>query len=144
MNKNMCIEIKNHNIYQYFGDSTFRCIPLTFRYFRLYIISRFNLNTKRTRLLVNALIPKETETTYNVLFYNLKEKFVFNPKIFTTDFHKSSSKAIKNNFPNVYLVKYFFHFTQAIFRRIQKLGLTKKKLIKIYKNYYLILKCYTL
>ena len=118
MNKNMCIEIKNHNIYQYFVDSTFRCISLTFRYFRLYIISGFNLNTKRTGLLIYALIPKETETTYNVLFYNLKEKFVFNPKIFTTDFHKSSSKAIKNNFPNVYFVKYFFHFTQAIFRCI--------------------------
>ena len=38
-NKNICIEIKNPNIYQYFGDSTFRCVPPTFRNFNLYNIS---------------------------------------------------------------------------------------------------------
>ena len=131
----MCIEIKNPNIYQYFGDSTFRCVPPTFRNFKLYIISGFNLNIKRVRLVVYALIPNETERTFSILFESLKEKFGFNPKIYTSDFQKSSTKALKKIFPNVYLVKCFFHFTQCIFKHIKKLGLSKKNFIKIYKNF---------
>ena len=135
INKNMCIEIKNPNIYQYFGDSTIRCVPPTFRNFKLYIISGFNLNIKRVRLVVYALIPNETERTFSILFESLKEKFAFNPKIYTSDFQKSSTKALKKIFPNVYLVKCFFHFTQCIFKHIKKLGLSKKNFIKIYKNF---------
>ena len=130
INKNMCVEIKNPNIYQFFGDSTFRCVPPTFRNFKLYIISGFNLNIKRARLLVYALIPNETERTFSVLFENLKEKFGFNPKLYTSDFQKSSTKALKKIFPNIYLIKCFFHFTQCIFKHIKKLGLSKKKFQK--------------
>ena len=91
----MCDEIKNHKIYQYFGDSIFGCVPPTFRNFKLYIITGINSNIKRTRLLVYALIPNETERTFSILFENLKQKFGFNPKIYTSDFQKSSTKALK-------------------------------------------------
>ena len=68
----------------------------------IYIISVFNLNIKRVRLLVYALIPNETERTFSILFEILKEKLGFNPKIYTSDFQKS--KAIKKIFPNIYFV----------------------------------------
>ena len=71
----------------------------------IYIISVFNLNIKRARLLVYALIPNETERTFSILFEILNEKLGFNPKIYTSDFQKS--KAIKKIFPNIYFVKCF-------------------------------------
>ena len=43
----MSKEIKNKDIYQYFGDATYRCVPPTFRKYRLYILFVFNLNLKK-------------------------------------------------------------------------------------------------
>ena len=94
----MCIEIWDNNIYQFFGDSTYRCVPPTFRNYKLYIISGYNLKIKRTRLIAYALIPNEAKVPFLILFNNLKEKFEFNPKIFTFDFQKSSAAAIKKYF----------------------------------------------
>lgn len=45
-----------------------------------------------------ALIPSETKATYLILFNDLKKKFVFEPKIFTIDFQKSSAVANKKFF----------------------------------------------
>ena len=98
INKNMCIGIRDNNIYQFFGDVIYRCVPPTFRNYKLYIISGYNLKIKRERLIAYALIPNETKATYLILFNNLKEKFEFNPKIFTFDFQKSSAAAIKKYF----------------------------------------------
>lgn len=86
MNKNMCMEIKDNNIYQFFGDATYWCVSPTFRNYKLYIISRFHLKLKRTRILTYSLIPNETKTTYLILFNNLKAKYGFNPKLYTMDF----------------------------------------------------------
>lgn len=70
MTKTMINEIKNNNIYQFFGDATYRCIPPTFKGYRLYIISGYNLLIKRTRILAFILIPNETEQTYEECFQN--------------------------------------------------------------------------
>ncbi len=91
MKKNMCIEIRNNNIYQFLGEATYRCAPLTFRNCKLYIKSGFNLKIKRTRLTIYALISNEIKATYLILFNNLKEKFGFESKIFTIDSQKSSA-----------------------------------------------------
>ena len=37
MNKNMCLEIKNKDIYQFFGDATYRCTPPTFRGYKFIL-----------------------------------------------------------------------------------------------------------
>ena len=130
MTKNMILEIKNKDIYQFFGDATYRCTPPTFRGYKLYVISGFNLCLKRSRILAYILIPNETFTTYTILFYKLKNDFGFNPKIYNLDFNRASSKAVKSNFPNIYLVKCFYHFVQAIWKNLKQYGLTKKEYIK--------------
>ena len=124
--KSMMKEIRNKDIYQFFGDATYRCVPPSFRSYRLYVISGFNMIIKRTRILSYALIQNETEKTFNVLFSNLKNKFGFNPKLFNIDFNKASCKAIKKVFPNIYIVKCFFHFNQCLYKKLKQLGLTKK------------------
>ena len=125
MNKNMCNEIKNQNIYQYFGDATFRCVPPSFRTYRLYVISGFNILNKRTKILSYILIPNETEMTYLEMFKNLKNKFGFQPRFFTMDFNKASCKALKKIFPNIYIIKCFFHYVKSLFKHIKSLGLFK-------------------
>ena len=98
LSKNMCLEIRNKDTYQYFGDTTFRYVPTTFRHHRLYETSGFNL----IRLLVYILIPNQTEKTYLEMFQYLKNNFGFEPKLFTMDFNKASSKAIKK-FIQIYI-----------------------------------------
>ena len=125
--KEMMKEIRNKIIYQYFGDTNYRFIPPSFRSYRLYVISGFNMMKKRTRILSYILIPNETEKTYKVYFSNLKNKFCFNPRLFNMDFNKASCKAIKSVYPNIYIVKCFFHFTQYLYKKLKQLGLTKIK-----------------
>lgn len=55
MKANMYIEIRDNNIYQFFGDETYRCVPL----------------------ITYALIINETKVTYLILFNNLKKKIGF-------------------------------------------------------------------
>lgn len=108
MNKNKCLEIKNKDVYQFFGDATYRCTPPTFRAYKLYVISGYNFIIKRSRILAYILIPNETYTTYNIMFNKLKSDFGFRPKIFTVDFNKSSAKAIKIIFQKYIWLNVFF------------------------------------
>ena len=59
----MCKELLNKDIYQHFGDSTFRCVPPIFRDYRLYVLSGFNLLLKKTTVLAYILVPNETYIT---------------------------------------------------------------------------------
>ena len=141
MNKSMTEEIKNKNCFQYFGDATYRCLPPTFRNYKLYIISGFNLIEKRTRILSYILLPNETEQTYLQLFERLKNDYGFYPKIFTMDFHKPSSKALKKIFPDIYIIKCFFHYVKSLFKNLKKYGLLSKEYKSIsYEISYLTLK----
>ena len=141
MNKSMTEEIKNKNCFQYFGDATYRCLPPTFRNYKLYIISGFNLIEKRTRILSYILLPNETEQTYLQLFERLKNDYGFYPKIFTMDFHKPSSKALKKIFPDIYIIKCFFHYVKSLFKNLKKYGLLSKEYKSIsYEISYIILK----
>ena len=76
------------------------------------------------------LIQNEATNTYEVLFENVKNKFGFNPKLFTMDFQKSSAKAIKNIFPNIYFIKCFFHFIQSLIKNLKKYNLFKNEFKK--------------
>ena len=122
----MCLEIKNKEIYQFFGHSRYRYIQPTFRGYKLYIISGFNLVLKRSRILAYILIPNEAITTYNNMFNKLKNDFGFMTKIFTIYFKRVSAKAVKNNFPDVYLVKCFLYLVKCIWKYLKKFGLTEK------------------
>ena len=120
INNRMSDILKSNDINQYFGDATYRALPPTMRNYKLYIISGFNLIEKRTRIGAFILIPNETETTYYNMFYNLKNNHGFKPKFFTLDFNKASSKAIKEIFPNIFIIKCFYHYIQAIWRNLKK------------------------
>ena len=105
INKSMLYNLTKETITQYFGDATYHCIPPTLRKYKLYVISGFDLKNKKINICVYALIPDEKIETYTKLFEILKNCYKFNPKIFTMDFCRSSSKALKKIFPNCIIVK---------------------------------------
>ena len=123
MNK-ILIDNKNN---QYFGDTTYKCIPPTFHKYKLFVISAYNLIKKNINICCFSLIPNEKEITYIKLFEILKNNYKFNPIIFTLDFSKSISNALKNVYPDCIQIKCFFHYIQAIVRKLKKLGLYKKE-----------------
>ncbi|CAF4647498.1 unnamed protein product, partial [Didymodactylos carnosus] len=67
--------------------------------------------------------------TYTQLFRELKHhatrlKTTFNPNTITSDFEKALIKAVAEEFPQARHAGCYFHFTQALYRNIQKLGLS--------------------
>ncbi|CAF3786921.1 unnamed protein product [Rotaria socialis] len=67
--------------------------------------------------------------TYKDLFRELKLhatrlQTTFNPNTITSDFEKALIKAIADEFPQARHAGCYFHFTQAVYRNIQKHGLT--------------------
>ncbi|XP_046554261.1 uncharacterized protein LOC124263651 [Haliotis rubra] len=80
--------------------------------------------------LVFALLPDRQTTTYVRLFRLLKEKVLeelnrpLAPAKIQTDFELATIRAIEMEFPNAETKGCFFHFSQALWRKTQDLGLT--------------------
>ncbi len=43
LTKNISEKLRSNKIYEYFGDAIYRFVPPTFRSFKLYVISGFNI-----------------------------------------------------------------------------------------------------
>ena len=121
----MNLLMKDANNHQFFGDATYRCVPPTYRRYKLYVICSFNLIYKHTKVVAYILIPNETKITYLKVFEILKNNYFFNPKIFTCDFNAASNNALKKIFPNCYIINCYFHFAQAIWKKVKKYNLTE-------------------
>ncbi|XP_046575249.1 uncharacterized protein LOC124283263 [Haliotis rubra] len=80
--------------------------------------------------LVFALLPDRQTTTYVRLFRLLKEKVLeelncpLAPAKIQTDFELATIRAIGTEFPNAETKGCFFHFSKALWRKTQDLGLT--------------------
>ncbi|CAF1941364.1 unnamed protein product [Rotaria magnacalcarata] len=75
-----------------------------------------------------GVLPDRKSTTYQHLFKILKGLAVsmnrtFKPALVMSDYEASIITAVANEFPQAIHSGCFFHFTQAIYRRIQSLGL---------------------
>ncbi|CAF4635139.1 unnamed protein product, partial [Rotaria sp. Silwood2] len=80
---------------------------------------------------VFALLPDRKKHTYKYLFHELHNKaaqlnMTFNPCTIMSDFEGTLAEILKIEFPNSQYVDCFFHYTQAIYRNIQKLGLSSE------------------
>lgn len=71
-----------------------------------------------------ALLPNRKEATYIRLFTLLKEKLSdFSPKVIKVDFEIAAIQAFRRTFPGAEIKGCNFHFNQAIWRKVQALGL---------------------
>ncbi|KAG0440364.1 hypothetical protein DMUE_1800 [Dictyocoela muelleri] len=76
--------------------------------------------------LVYILMKSKSKNSYEKIFNYIKRKVDnLNPKFITIDLEMAAFLALKSTFPEPKIVGCFFHFTQLLFRRIQRLGMTK-------------------
>ena len=112
---------------QVFMDGTFKVAPALFmQLFSLHIIFRgFFLP------LVYALLPSKSSETYYSFFEILKRKMatlnlVFNPDTFMLDYESGILPTLRLHFPTSTIKGCNFHFSQAVWRRVQNLGLSNQ------------------
>ncbi|CAF4036620.1 unnamed protein product [Rotaria magnacalcarata] len=99
-------------------DGTFSSCPKIFD--QVYTI--------RTFPCVFGLLPNRLKLTYQFLFHELKSiaiqmKLDFAPKIVMSDFEPAFMGVVKTEFSAATHSSCYSHFTQAIYRNIQRLGL---------------------
>jgi len=76
--------------------------------------------------LVYALLPNKCRTSYYNLLSLIRDSIVnmsliFDPDVIVTDFEASTLEALKQHFPRARLVGCYFHFCQALWKKIQEL-----------------------
>ena len=106
-------------------DGTFSVAPrLFYHLYTLHICFRgFFLP------LIYALLPDNTKDTYYDMFSIIKRKMAnldlqFNPTTMMSDLEIGMISTLRLHFPNTELKGCNFHFSQAIWRQTQQLGLT--------------------
>jgi len=75
-----------------------------------------------------ALLPNKTEATYNRMIdlsiakaNSIGKRLM--PKMFQLDFEITMFNTIKNKYPDAQIRGCFFHYNQAIYRRVVDVGL---------------------
>lgn len=108
------------NIYM---DGTFKTVPMLF--YQLYTVHA--IINEESIPLVYALLPDKSKDTYIKLISALKGLAPsLKPQSVLIDFELAMIGAIKQEFPNTSIQGCFFHFSQAIYRKIQAAGLREK------------------
>jgi hypothetical protein len=108
----------------WFADGTFKVVPKLFG--QLYTIHGVKYNNVIPSVFI--LMPDKSQNSYERAFEALKNlQNNLNPSSIMTDFEQSSINAFKKSFPGIYNRGCFFHFTQNIWRKIQKIPEIRKK-----------------
>ncbi|CAG0896418.1 unnamed protein product [Darwinula stevensoni] len=90
---------------------------------------------------VFAFLPDKRMDTYRKLFQALleictKAGLSFSPKLFLLDFERAVITTLQLIFPSAMVKGCYFHFTQAIYRKVQELGISgpfmKSKEVKLW------------
>lgn len=130
---------------QLFVDGTFSVAPKNF-------LQLFSIHAEvegHVFPLIFALMSKRSYVMYEYLWKTLKvtcEKMglILNPKFFTLDMEAANIKALKAVFPKSSLKACFFHYCQALFRKLSALGLKEEYLKRTPEIHDTVKMCYGL
>lgn len=106
-------------------DGTFSACPALWD--QVYIIHARSGMTSYA--LLYALLPNRQADTYARLFAKIKEKvqerlnLTLDPAKIQTDFELAAIRAVEREFPNAEIKGCYFHFCQALWRKVQDLGI---------------------
>ena len=115
------LDIARRGVGTFMGDGTFDSVPTMFT--QLYTIHA--LHGDSSFPVAFARMVEKTTRAYEIVFCALKDSGVV-IRMFMSDFERVSRNAIKNVFGSVCLKGCWFHYTQAIMRRVKKVGLQKE------------------
>ena len=123
----MRVDIMKSSIKQAFIDISFKCVPPGMSNYKILVLSGFDMEEKKAKLLALALIPNQKEATITKFLTIMKNTYLFNPLLITSDFGKSLVSSIRNVFPKIKWIPCLFHFAQCQVKHLKKLGLFSKK-----------------
>ncbi|XP_061178328.1 uncharacterized protein LOC133186965 [Saccostrea echinata] len=110
---------------RWFCDGTFKILARPFQ--QLWSIHAFVCrgDSYKQVPLVFCLMSRRKSRDYAAIFKKLKEIIPGVPQVqtFVVDFEKGAWKAIREEFPNTLIKGCAFHFGQAVWRKVQELGL---------------------
>jgi hypothetical protein len=109
---------------QIFVDATFRVTPSPFS--QCLIVMSHDPSTFLYVPCVWALMTSKDEYLYCSVLHEIIVllKYRWEPKIIVIDFERALLNTIKYQFPAAHIIGCFFHFRQAIHRKMKKLGIS--------------------
>ena len=102
-------------------DGTFKLIPRLFlQLFTIFV--EFNGHTLPA---LHILMTRKTEQLYTAVLSSIRELIpCFIPVFAIRDFEIAPRNALKGIYPTVTIIGCWFHYTKALYEKVQKLGLT--------------------
>jgi len=113
------LELLKESSHVYF-DTTFKVVPRL--YYQLFTV--FVPYADAAFPVLYALMTRKTHAAYLALFQNLKELIpYFTPLSAMADYEEASTSAFQAVFGNVIISGCWFHYGQALVKRMAKIGL---------------------
>ena len=121
--------LNKNNINQYFIDITYNIIKSVYKPYKLLIINGFDIQEEQTKLCSLVALKYEDEQSIIYTMKYLHDIFNFNPSVINADYSLSLNNALSKN--NLFdkkpiIINCFFHYTQALFRKMKKLNFFNK------------------
>ena len=127
-------KLKSNNIDNYFIDVTYKVLPkYNKNKYKLLTIIGIDNNSKSSYLCALILIKYEDSNSFNKIFSYLNNMYEFNQRIVHIDYSVSLTKSLKEGGffkKKPIIVHYFFHYMQAILKKMKNLKMVKTKLNK--------------
>ena len=114
-----------HSAKTWFADGTFKFMKWPFmQLFSIHAFAKSEDAFMQVPLAFCCMSRRQT-SDYQAVFEAISRSFLTPPKLHRVilDFEAATWKALKNVFPGVELRGCSFHFTQAVYRHVQSLGL---------------------
>ena len=107
-------------------DGTFKCVPHIFS----QMITIHGKYESRIWPLLHVLINNKNQESYKLMLsaikrFMLKHKLSCKPESFSVDFEAGIIGALELHYPNALILGCYFHYCQAVYRKVQELGLAK-------------------
>ncbi len=101
-------------------DGTFWVVPaLFYQLFTVFLVSGRNFIPA-----IHILMTAKTERLYEACFQKIADLLPdFSPRSAMSDFERASRNAFKTVWPEAHVAGCFFHYANAVFKNIQKIGL---------------------
>ena len=110
----------------WYADATFKVVREPFK--QLFSVHAFvkSDNASKQLPLVTCLMSRRKKKDYQSVFRAVKEMLPSPPRVkrIMLDFEAATWKAVRRVFPKIEIKGCAFHYTQAVWRHVQKLGLT--------------------
>ncbi len=110
---------------KWFLDGTFKCVPKIF----YQLVTFHTIYKQRGWPCLHVLLSSKSEPAYLLMYHDIKRCFTnagfpsVRPKSINVDYEQGMLNAIRHHYPNAAIHGCYFHYCQAVYRKLTELGL---------------------